>query len=492
MRENEATSDLRKPLWAFVALIATVGMGSLAYWVNGVEWAPSVVAEMCLFLLLIAVAGVFPLPVAPGVKADVATAVLFGAVLLLEPGAAALAAVAGKLTSYLVIQLWGERLRLPGYKYPFRKYPFNLGEAALSVGLASALFHALTNGDGVLTPAVVPAAASMYLINTALVSVVVSLEMGLSPLRVWLMGTKENGLAELSLFAFGFLGAIAYRASPWTILALFIPVAIIYIAFTLLSRANTRLEEALDRLEALQGRIVSTSKLASIGAISLDLAHQIKNPLAILLGRLEGLQDRLQEGSRERRHLDIALRAGWRIQELTETFSSIGQQKWVNLDIRELLDEAFGMAGLRNRKMIETRRDYPEGPLEVTGNPVLIREALSNIFSNSMDAVADGGLIVIGVSRVDGTISTRISDNGVGIPSEKMGHLFEPFYSTKPNGHGLGLFAARHIVEMHQGTIEVQSVEGQGTSVTISLPAVPPSSETPEESSDTPLSVQSQ
>ena len=160
-------------------------------------------------------------------------------------------------------------------------------------------------------------------------------------------------------------------------------------------------------------------------------------------------------------------------------------------DICELLDEAFGMAGLSHRKRFETQRDYKEGCLKVSGNPVLIREALSNLFSNSMEAVEDGGLIDIGAYRVDGRVGIRISDDGAGIPEEKMAHLYEPFQTTKPNGHGLGLFAVKHIVEMHHGSIEIESVEGKGTSVTVSLPAVPSSDGGQEEGTDSPPSEQS-
>ena len=153
----------------------------------------------------------------------------------------------------------------------------------------------------------------MYIANTSLVSVAASLQMGANPVRIWLMGTRENGLAELSLVAFGFLGAVVFRESLWTLVALVVPVTIIYVAFSGLARANTRLQDALEKLESLQGKIVSTSKLASVGAISLDLAHQIKNPLAILLGRMEELRDCLSGGTKAERHLKIAEEAGWRI-----------------------------------------------------------------------------------------------------------------------------------------------------------------------------------
>jgi hypothetical protein len=247
-----------KRLLAYLDLIGVVGAAWLAFLVHGADWGPSTLGEAGLFVLLLAAAGSYPLPVAPKAIADVTTAVLFGAVLLLEPGPAALAAVAGKLASNLLVLLWGDRLRLPGYKFPFYKYPFNLGETALSTGLASLLFHTLAPGESLLVPGVAAAAAAIYLANTLLVTGAVSFDTGISPLRFWWLGTRENGPAELSLLAFGFLGAVVYQQSPWTVVALFIPVAIIYVAFSRLARSNARLEEALKKLEALQGHILST------------------------------------------------------------------------------------------------------------------------------------------------------------------------------------------------------------------------------------------
>ena len=456
------------------ACVALAGLATMLLLGMNEEWSLFAVASTCFFILLIIVTGSFPLPVAPRATADISTAVLFGVALLLEPGFAVFTAVMGKSISYITVRGLGERLKLPGYRYPYYKYPFNLGEVAITAGVTSYLFHTLGTGGEYLTPVIILAAAAMYVSNTALITAVVSVEMKLNPLVFWWMGTKENGAAELSLLSFGFLGAMVYHESPWTSAALIIPVAVIYVAFSRLASSNTRLEDALERLEALQGRIVSTAKMASIGAISLDLAHQIKNPLAIMLGRLEGLQDRLEEGTRERRHVEIAQDAGWRIEELTQTFTYIGRQEWVNLDIRELLDESLGMAGLRSSKRIETRWSYADGLPEIRGNPVLIREALSNFFSNSLEAVEEGGLISIDVAREGEFVAVMISDDGVGIPSDQIEHLFEPFHTTKSQSQGLGLFAAKHILEMHQGTVEIQSTQGSGATVIVKIPVAAP------------------
>ena len=460
--DGPATAGLPIPLRAYILIVALAGIGLMVYLSQSVEWGLSTVGEVALFTALIVVAGSFPLPIAPRIKFDVNTAVFFAAALVLEPGVGALAGVVGVVAYTTLIRFWGERLRIPWYKHPF-----NAGQVALLIGATSLAFDAMVAGDGVMT--VAAAAGIYYMINTAMVSVAAGLQLGISPMKFWWMGTRENGLAELSLLSFGFLGAVVYRESPWTVVALFIPVAIIYIAFSRLGRINTRLEEALAKLEALQGRIVSTSKLASVGAVSLDLLHQINNPMTILLGRLEKLEDHLEKDTAARAHLDPALDACRRMVDVAQTFGSIGEQKPVRVDVCDLVDEAIGIAGLRSSKTIEMRRDYESKDLTIEVNPVLIREALSNIVANSMDAVDDGGLITVEASRVNGHVKVRVSDDGVGISEEGMRALFEPFRTTKPMGHGLGLFAARHIVEMHHGTVEVESVEGEGTSVTVSL-----------------------
>ena len=458
----------------FTASVALAGLLIVVFLGVGEDWSLSIVAGTAFFMSLIVVTGSFPLPVAPKATTDVSTAVLFGGALLLEPGIAVFTAVVGKLFSFLIVKNLGDRLNLPGYQHPYYKYPFNLGEIAITTGVTSYLFHTLGSSGEFLTPVIALAVAAMYISNTALVTAVVSLEMKINPLSFWWMGTKENGAAELGLLSFGFLGAVVYEESPWSSAALIIPVSIIYLAFSRLASANAQLAETLERLESLQGRIVSSAKLASIGAISLDLAHQIKTPLAIILGRLEGLQDRLEEGTRERRNVDIAQEAGWRIQELTQTFTYIGRQERVPMDILNLLDEGLGMAGLRTSKRIETRWSCPDDLPKIQGNPVPIREALSNFFSNALEAVDEGGQIGIDVTQEGEFVSVKITDDGVGIPANELKHLFEPFHTTKPLGQGLGLFAAKHILEMHRGSVEIQSSKGLGSTVIVNLPLVGP------------------
>ena len=123
--------------------VALAGITTMFLLGLNVDWSVFVVASTCFFILLIIGTGSFPLPVAPRATADISTAVLFGVALLLEPGLAVFTIVMGKAISYITVRGIGERLKLPGYRYPYYKYPFNLGEAAITTGVTSYLFHAL-------------------------------------------------------------------------------------------------------------------------------------------------------------------------------------------------------------------------------------------------------------------------------------------------------------------------------------------------------------
>ena len=318
MSEKEVRAGLPRSLRAYIVLVAVGGMVWLTYLAQSVEWGPSVLGEMGFFVALIVLAGSFPLPVGPRVKTDVAATALFAAALLLEPGAAALAGAVGVVTYTLLLRFWGQKIRVPWYKYPF-----NAGATALCVGMASALFHELAAGEGLLSTAVVPAACVYYLVNTGLVSGAAGLQLGVSPLRFWWKGTKDNGIAELSLFAFAFLGAVIYNESPWTVAVLFMPVAIIYIAFSRLAQkiqerelAEEALQKAKEELEirvemrtneltkateqlAHSRRRVVNSQEDLRKAVAQQLHGPVQNRLLVATHWLRTAQDKIGDGTGE-------------------------------------------------------------------------------------------------------------------------------------------------------------------------------------------------
>ena len=455
----------KQALWILVGATGVIGAALLAYLLSDMTWTSQVAQRTALFAGLVVLAGYFPFPIGPRIKAGVTTAPLFGAALLLPVGAAALAAVVGTVSYQLLLRTRGEpELRLPWYKYPF-----NSGEVILSTTAGAAVFQAL-GGDIFSVVAVAGAAAAMFLANTGLVSVVVGVQIRMHPATIWWMSSREGSLVEVSLFAFGYLGAIAYNQLSWSLVALFIPVGIVYLAFKRLATANLLLEDALGEVKAMQGRLHNTAKVASIGTFAMDLAHQLRNPLFSVTGRLELLQAKVlhQRGLEE--HVDAALVAAWRMQELLTGFVEAGNQRTVPVRLEQVLDDAVEMTQLGSEKELNILRRYQADLPCIQGYPLLLREAISNVFSNALEATPAGGTVTVDARGTEAIITIVISDNGTGIPLERQADLFQPFASSKPTGMGLGLFSAKHIVELHNGTIQLESQEGRGTTIEMTLP----------------------
>jgi len=457
-------------LGLLIAATFVAGFWWLRYLVAPVSWTPSLAIATDAFAVLIMLAGLFPLPVGPRIKAGVTTAPLFLAAVVLPPGPAAVAAVVGSVGYNVVL-----RIRRPTLYLSWYKYVFNTGETALSTGVASWLFHLL--GGNLTSLAVVVPVVSMYLLNTGLISLAAASQLGANPLKFWWQGTKENGLAEVSLFSFGYLGAVSYQKDPRILVALLIPIVIIYFAFSRLASANGKLEEALDKVKNLQGHLLQNAKLATVGALTLDLGHQVKNPLFITIGRLETLQRRLPTEDPNRTKVDEALQAAWRVNELTDAFLSVARQQMTKLDLVLVLEEAVGMSTTSISKAVDVARAFSVEALTTQGHAILLREALSNLVNNAIEAVPTGGKVTVGLEASNSHATITVADNGPGISQAQMTKLFEPFNTSKQKGMGLGLFSAKHIVEMHHGTIQVHSQAGKGTLIEIILPVV----KTPEE-----------
>jgi hypothetical protein len=188
-------------LRAYIVITTIIGAAWLVYLGGSVTWDVTTIGESAMLVALIVLAGSFSLPVGPNVRTNITTALLFASAIMLEPGAAAVAGATVVLI-YTIMQ------GLPWYKHPF-----NTAVTALYVGLSSYLFHGLSQGDALITAALIPAAATMYLVNTGLITGVASVQMFVNPFRFWWNGTRENGLAELSLLAYGFLGVVLYDVS---------------------------------------------------------------------------------------------------------------------------------------------------------------------------------------------------------------------------------------------------------------------------------------
>ncbi|MDP9347828.1 MAG: HAMP domain-containing histidine kinase [Gemmatimonadota bacterium] len=224
---------------------------------------------------------------------------------------------------------------------------------------------------------------------------------------------------------------------------------------------------------------VEEEKLAAIGTATARILHQIKNPLQTIVLHADLLQDERVTGTpRARREVCDAIigesqRLATMLDELS-AYASGGRRAFSRevLPLHELVRQ-LGREEEREAAEQHVRVDASSlGTATVLGDAYYLRQALENLIRNACEATAgrEGACLRLGVERVGGMAAVRVSDNGPGIPPERLEGIFQPFVSSKGKGMGLGLSITREIVEGHGGRVEVESAPGAGTTFTVLLP----------------------
>ncbi|MBI3454574.1 MAG: GAF domain-containing protein [Candidatus Rokubacteria bacterium] len=247
---------------------------------------------------------------------------------------------------------------------------------------------------------------------------------------------------------------------------------------------NARLFEELTRayqdLKAAQEHLVQTEKLRALGEMASGVAHDFNNILAAILGRVQLLMNQIEDPTL-RRWLEIVERAALdgaqTVQQIQEFTRIRRDQPAETVDLNQMVRDAVEMTQTRWREQtqsqgLDVRVALNLEPVPaVEGHPAELRQVLTNLILNAVDALPRGGTITI-TSRAAGEgIEVSVADTGVGMPEEVRRRIFEPFFSTKgPKGTGLGLAMVYGIVSRHGGTVTVASREGAGSTFTIRLP----------------------
>jgi PAS domain S-box-containing protein len=223
--------------------------------------------------------------------------------------------------------------------------------------------------------------------------------------------------------------------------------------------------------------VIEAEQLAIAGRMAASLAHEINNPLQAAIGCLDLGMEQLDQGKDPNRHLQVTnealARASRVVAQLRALHYPMDTERKEALDINKLLEN---MLVLVQKRCIDQQvevdwqatPDLPPVPLM----PDAIQQVFLNLLLNALDAMPQGGRLQIstGQTQDPAGIQIRCSDSGGGIPADGIERVFEPFYSTKSNSLGLGLFISHNIVQEHRGNIEVHSREGKGTTFSIWLP----------------------
>ncbi len=240
---------------------------------------------------------------------------------------------------------------------------------------------------------------------------------------------------------------------------------------------NTMLAE----LETAQAKLINQEKLASMGQLAAGVAHQLNNPLGTILLFSDIVLQDLPEDTQVRKDVKMIAQEAQRAKEIVRALLNFARQQEVlaqptalDVMLHEMIERARQQPAFTRIQIVE--RVAPDLP-QLEADSVQLSNVFANLMDNAADAMPEGGTLTIQAdpSPDRQSVIMHVQDTGCGIPAEDIKQVFSPFFSTKPlgQGTGLGLSIAYGIVKMHQGTIQVKSKVGEGTTFTITLPIHP-------------------
>lgn len=245
-----------------------------------------------------------------------------------------------------------------------------------------------------------------------------------------------------------------------------------------LSRRNADVEEALRQLRRAQEELVRNERLAATGRMAAQLSHEINNPIHNTRSLLESALRRMGGSDDARELIHLALEEASRMARLTRQLldihrGTVVEAEFQPVDLRDLLDELRRTHKESLRASgISLEIELPGAFPPVRGIPDKLRQVVLNLLLNARDAMPSGGRILIRGSVEGHSAVLEVSDTGSGIPPEHRERIFEAFFTTKTAvaGVGLGLAVTHGIIRQHQGTIDLESTVGEGTTFILRLP----------------------
>lgn len=232
-------------------------------------------------------------------------------------------------------------------------------------------------------------------------------------------------------------------------------------------------KDITERREQTDRLLQKSEKLALLGQMAAGIAHEIRNPLTSIKGFIQLFKhNQLKE-----EYYDIVLSELDRINDIVGEFLVLAKPTaavFTELDVKTLIRDVvtlFNTQSIMSNAQIFVEFD---GELpKVNGEENQLKQVFLNLLKNAVEAMPNGGNIDVKVRvEEEGKISVRVSDQGVGIPEERLPTLGEPFYTTKEKGTGLGLMTCFKIIESHNGELKIYSEVGKGTTVEVTMPSI--------------------
>lgn len=280
----------------------------------------------------------------------------------------------------------------------------------------------------------------------------------------------------LSLVWLGASFEMGGRDVTWLV-ALWFGLSFALLGFLLGDAVDTRRREraAAAELDAARARVTQSEKMAALGQLAAAIAHEVRNPLAVVRSAAQGLGETLPshdaDGHRAASFIVAEVDRLANVVNALLAFARPLQLERRTTRIAEVVERAMLLAGADlAAKHVRLERDQgPDLPV-VQADGDLVCQVLVGLLANAAEATPSGGRVLLRARASNGAVELAVADNGPGIAPDVRQRVFEPFFTTRPNGTGLGLAVARQIIEAHGGRIAVADHPGGGACFTVTLP----------------------
>src|SRR3989338_404591 len=252
-------------------------------------------------------------------------------------------------------------------------------------------------------------------------------------------------------------------------------------------RYQKKIDENVKIVQYVELQLVHMEKMASVGVLAAGIAHEVNNPLGFLISNLESLKDYARALAKivpldnpknttiledlsaiSAESLEGALRIKKIVSDL-RTFSKQSESALNLVDINQILESTLSIVWNEIKFKIAVVKDY-QAKTQVFADSTQLSQVFLNLLINASQAIPEKGTVTLSTSEDTDNVYIKVSDTGPGIAPEILPKIFDPFFSTKKTGSGLGLSVSYNIIKSHKGQIKAESAVGKGTTFTISLP----------------------
>ena len=232
----------------------------------------------------------------------------------------------------------------------------------------------------------------------------------------------------------------------------------------------------LTEIRTMEESVRRKDRLAAVGRVAAGLAHEIRNPLGAMRGAIQVLESQTERGTSQAKLMEIILRESDRLNKIITNFLTYARPRvgnFTEIDVREAIGDTIVLLkhspDVKENHALETI--LPHNPVMLSADPTQLKQIFWNLARNSLLAMPGGGTLKVETEKITfNRVRIVFSDTGVGMSPAQVERLFEPFSDSTTGGTGLGLSIVYQIIRDHNGTINVRSLENEGTTITIEMP----------------------